>query len=383
MCYIKYRLTKRHKSFQRGLTKMMTTVAKTHKPAASSYSAISKAVNSQVAKSVIEGKQAKVRFSQVSVFHGENCRNVFDDAGKKHVKAALDSLKNNKPLKSLTLTAIEFDDGTKGVKVIDGFHSHEATKQFISYLKDNDIEKVKIGNTTYTNSEESTFLPVDILELDTYQQDIYKLSSQQSRKNDPIELITFIDRMMKEHNKTLPEIAKEINKPESTIKNLLILLNADNELITLIKNGEIKASRAAALMRITLKQNGIDGRKKNVDLKKVDFSQATKLAQKEISIYNGNTQDETPVNTQTELTSGTVNTVKSKPVTRQNLKPKTLSPTAVKNLEDLINLLAEREAVIDGDIATINIHTSILAEIKSASSKIHEKNEHNNNLLDV
>lgn len=359
---------------------LTATATKVHSSASTSYSTIAKAVNAQVAKSVVEGKQVKIRFSLINIYHAENCRDVFDAKGQLHVAAGLKALKNNQPLKNLTVTAIKFEDGTKGVKVVDGFHTFEIMRQFVNYLKSENIEKVKIGNVTFTNSMDTTFLPVDILELNAYQQDLYKLSSQRNRKNDPIELITFIDRMMTEHNKTLAEIATEINKPQSTLKNLLILLNADQELIDLVKSGEIKASRAATLMRSTLKQKGIDGRRKDVDLKKVDFSAVTKLAQKEIELYNSNNQAALADNGSTDIKT---DAPRPRNVTRQSLKATTLKPSEITNIENLITLLAGRETTIEGDTATLTMHTAILEEIQLAAQKIKEKNEYNNNLLSV
>lgn len=380
-----------------------TTATATHKATVTSYSTIAKAVNAQVSKSVVEGKQAKIRFSAVSVFHEENCRDVFDSVGAKHVAAGLESLKNGKPLKNLTLTAIEFNDGTKGLKVIDGFHTHQITVQFIAYLKEQGIKQQKVGNTVYTDSIDTTYLAVDLLELDEYQQDLYKLQTQNNRKNDPIELIMFINRMMKQHNKTIPEIAKEIGKPESSIKNLMVLLNADEALIELVKSGAIKASRAATLMRLYMQQQGIDGRRKSVDLSLMDFSAVTTLAQREVNLYEaGTTVSTIAADTQPAPTAPTEprtfapNSIVTNdmPVTpsqseaprsrtRNALKPRQLKPSEITNIEQILILLADRENEISGDSVTMQLHVALLEQIQNAAAKIKEKNEYNKELLAV
>lgn len=372
-----------------------------NKPAPTSYTAIAKAINAKVSKSVREGKQVKIMFSQVSIYHNENCRDVFDEKGQEHVALGLEALKNGKALKNLTLTAIEFEDGTKGVKVVDGFHTHEITKRYIAHLKEQGIKEQKVGNTVYTGSEDTTFIAVDILDLDDYQQDLYKLNSQRGRKNDPIELVMFIDRMMKEHNKTIPEIAQEIGKPQSSIKNLMVLLNADDELIALIREGKIKASRAAAIMRMFMKENGIDGRKKGVDLSTVDFSPVTALVVREINIYEASetllsttAKTEPAASEEAPLTANSIvsnmmpitpseATEAPRKRTRNTTKPQQLKPSEVTNIEQIITLLADRVSTVDGDSATINIHTALLEKIQESANKIKEKNEFNTELLNL
>ncbi|WP_318515520.1 hypothetical protein [Photobacterium leiognathi] len=394
-------------------------------------------------KELTQHKGKKVIYGNIHCFHEENVRDARDELGQQKTQEFFERLVAGSSIPNLTLVPCIID-GKPASKVLDGFHRHITIGMFIQYLADNGISEKTIGDVTYTNDPQTTKLPVNFENISPYEQNVFKVLSQNGRKLSDLELVTFVNNTMDTYGVSLSAVAKDICMNVSTIKNLLLLKHCPEEIKEFIANDSIKGSRVVSIMRYVFRNHDVDLRKKNQTIPQEVLDYITHLVTTEVSInnqsddkpeqsaasdksngdpsgtINTNTSSDAnivaPDSTDTAISSDTnivasnstdtaissdTNIVTSDPAKpakpaksskakevgkkKTQLKLQTLSPKKLTNLAQLLEELNRRDVEVDEDTGTttLKVNDALLVQISNYSKELEEIVTHNKYVDDV
>ncbi len=104
-----------------------------------------------------------------------------------------------------------------------------------------------------------TYVPAIIKNFsDKESAEIALIENLQRENLNPIEEAVAYKRLMEKFGYTQEEVAKKVGKERATISNTLRLLNLPNEIIDMLKKGEISAGHARALLSLDNKKDQIE-----------------------------------------------------------------------------------------------------------------------------